>query len=192
MNIDNKEENFKTETNNLHERYTALDQDFKQLKKLIESISPSLDVIKMKMVPIKEELKLSDNLIKTIKKTSSDISIGIGKMIGNIMAGKEPNFVNSVPYRTRSIINELGEIFSNFSGARSMGGPVQAGMSYLVGERGPELFVPNSGGSVVSNNRLSMPNITINVTAQDADSFRKSKIQLIKELSSAILQNLRK
>jgi len=35
--------------------------------------------------------------------------------------------------------------------ARAMGGPVAAGRPYLVGERGPELFMPNIGGTVVNN-----------------------------------------
>jgi phage-related protein len=34
---------------------------------------------------------------------------------------------------------------------RALGGPVRAGMPYIVGEVGPELFVPNSGGTIVPN-----------------------------------------
>ena len=37
--------------------------------------------------------------------------------------------------------------------ARAMGGPVKAGNTYLVGERGPELFSPNIDGSIVNNMR---------------------------------------
>ena len=37
--------------------------------------------------------------------------------------------------------------------ARAMGGPVKAGNTYLVGERGPELFSPNIDGSIVNNIR---------------------------------------
>lgn len=37
---------------------------------------------------------------------------------------------------------------------RALGGPVNAGGSFLVGERGPELFVPNTGGQIVPNNRI--------------------------------------
>jgi tape measure domain-containing protein len=36
-------------------------------------------------------------------------------------------------------------------GARAMGGPVSGNQPYIVGERGPELFVPGVSGSVVSN-----------------------------------------
>jgi len=38
-----------------------------------------------------------------------------------------------------------------FGGARADGGPVQPGKAYLVGEKGPELFVPNSAGNVQAN-----------------------------------------
>ena len=37
---------------------------------------------------------------------------------------------------------------------RAGGGPTAAGTPYLVGERGPELFVPGSNGGVMSNNDL--------------------------------------
>ena len=39
-------------------------------------------------------------------------------------------------------------------GGRAQGGPVANNTPYMVGERGPELFVPNSGGSIVNNKDL--------------------------------------
>jgi len=38
--------------------------------------------------------------------------------------------------------------------AREKGGPVSGNKTYLVGERGPELFVPSVSGSIVPNNQL--------------------------------------
>ena len=45
---------------------------------------------------------------------------------------------------------------TSFAGAfgRAGGGPTAGGVPYLVGERGPELFVPGSNGGVMSNNDL--------------------------------------
>jgi hypothetical protein len=40
------------------------------------------------------------------------------------------------------------------AGARALGGPVGAGRSYLVGERGPELFTPGVSGNIIPNGRL--------------------------------------
>jgi len=46
----------------------------------------------------------------------------------------------------------LGTAGPNFG--RANGGPAAGGTPYLVGERGPELFVPGSNGGVMSNNDL--------------------------------------
>jgi hypothetical protein len=40
-------------------------------------------------------------------------------------------------------------------GMRAMGGPVSANSPYIVGERGPELFVPHASGSIVSNSNMN-------------------------------------
>lgn len=40
------------------------------------------------------------------------------------------------------------------SGFRASGGGVQAGQAYVVGERGQEVFVPNTGGRIIPNNQL--------------------------------------
>lgn len=45
------------------------------------------------------------------------------------------------------------------AGARASGGPVSGGSAYLVGERGPELFVPGSSGQIIPN---GMGGITMN------------------------------
>jgi len=46
------------------------------------------------------------------------------------------------------------------SGARAAGGPVMGGKTYLVGERGPELFRAPSSGTIVPNNRLAATPLT--------------------------------
>lgn len=51
------------------------------------------------------------------------------------------------------------------AGARANGGSVSAGSSYLVGERGPELFVPGASGNIVPNNAMGSSNIVVNVDA---------------------------
>lgn len=41
-----------------------------------------------------------------------------------------------------------------FGGARADGGPVSGNTPYLVGERGPELFVPATSGRIIPNNQV--------------------------------------
>ena len=49
---------------------------------------------------------------------------------------------------------------------RANGGPVSSGKSYMVGERGPEMFVPNTGGRIVPNSDMgSSTNVVVNVDA---------------------------
>lgn len=40
-----------------------------------------------------------------------------------------------------------------FGGGKAVGGPVSPGTTYLVGERGPELFVPKAAGTIVPNGK---------------------------------------
>jgi hypothetical protein len=56
-------------------------------------------------------------------------------------------------------------------GKRAMGGPVSAGSSYMVGERGPELFTPKHGGSIVPNNALGggSTSVVVNVDASGSN-----------------------
>ena len=52
---------------------------------------------------------------------------------------------------------------TGLAGARADGGPVAAGRAYLVGERGQEIFVPKSDGSIVPNHELGgSKSLTVN------------------------------
>lgn len=79
-------------------------------------------------------------------------------------------------------------------GARASGGPVDAGLAYLVGEQGPELFVPQGAGSIVPNGAsagAARPQIVLNVNAPDAQSFLKSETQIAAMLSRALARGQR-
>jgi len=56
------------------------------------------------------------------------------------------------------------------AGARASGGPVDGGQTYLVGERGPELFVPNSSGGIVPNHALGGSEINVSVSVVEDSS----------------------
>ena len=67
----------------------------------------------------------------------------------------------------------LGNLF----GFLASGGPASANKPYIVGERGPELFVPNTSGTVVPNNALGGGAVTYNINAVDAMSFKQMLAQ---------------
>ena len=47
--------------------------------------------------------------------------------------------------------------------------PVSAGTSYLVGERGMEIFTPRTSGNITPNNKLGGTNVVVNVDASGTD-----------------------
>jgi len=97
----------------------------------------------------------------------------------DIFSGKAPSVdFETLMDRAGSAIgirlSELSQYFLDlqsaqmgYSGRRAGGGPVSSGQSYLVGEMGPELFVPSAGGGrIIPNDKLGGgTNITINVNA---------------------------
>jgi phage-related minor tail protein len=75
----------------------------------------------------------------------------------------------------------FGTLLSSIGGLfKANGGQVQGDSPYIVGERGPELFVPQSAGKIIPNNALggSSSNtvnntaVTYSIQAVDASSFR--------------------
>jgi hypothetical protein len=62
-----------------------------------------------------------------------------------------------------------------FAGARAAGGPVSANMPYLIGERGPELFVPGASGSIVPNGGFGGSNVQVNIINETGSQVRKSE-----------------
>jgi hypothetical protein len=69
-----------------------------------------------------------------------------------------------------------GQIISAIVGSffKAEGGAVTAGTPYTVGERGRELFVPNTSGTIVPNHDMgSGTNITFNIQANDVRGIRE-------------------
>jgi tape measure domain-containing protein len=63
------------------------------------------------------------------------------------------------------------DVSTIFGGARANGGSVTAGKSYLVGERGAELFQPSTSGTIIPNNKLEGTGTTnINFTINTVDA----------------------
>lgn len=74
---------------------------------------------------------------------------------------------------------------------RATGGPVAPGRAYVVGERGPELFVPTSSGRVEAGGGTARGpvRLTVNVTAprEQASGFmQRSGRQIAREVRRAL------
>jgi hypothetical protein len=72
---------------------------------------------------------------------------------------------------------------------RAAGGPVSAGSPYLVGERGPELIVPNRSGTVIPNNKLGgggvVVNQVINISTGVQQTVRAEIRQLMPQIADS-------
>ena len=78
-----------------------------------------------------------------------------------------------------------------FGGGKAIGGPVQRGGTYLVGERGPELFTANASGSIIANKKIGgggsgvVVNQTINVSTGVSQTVRAELIQAMPQIVNA-------
>jgi hypothetical protein len=121
------------------------------------------------------------------------------KVVGTLVAGLVTGFSSLVGFigdvvdGIKAIINLVknnplvsgisGVISRVFGGGKAEGGAVSSNKSYVVGERGPELFLPNTNGMIVPNNRLggaggSVYNITVN-GAIDSEGTARTIVDLL-------------
>jgi tape measure domain-containing protein len=77
---------------------------------------------------------------------------------------------------------------------RAKGGPVSSGQTYMVGERGPELFVPGRSGTIVANNKMGggNANVVVNVDAKGSsvEGDEQGANQLGRVISAAVQSEL--
>ena len=94
------------------------------------------------------------------------VRLGINQLIGGLFNfGSIPNVGNQIPTDT----NLSGTFVPSLSGdGFANGGRPPVGQASLVGEKGPELFVPSRAGTIIPNNKLGgiTNNIVVNVNME--------------------------
>jgi methyl-accepting chemotaxis protein len=91
----------------------------------------------------------------------------------------------------KSITGPIADALSGMF--RAQGGSVQVGKPYIVGEKGPELFVPSSSGGIVPNNKLGggdaggtvIINQTLNFALGVQQTVRAEVMNLMPQISNA-------
>jgi len=68
----------------------------------------------------------------------------------------------------------LGSIFGGF---RADGGPVAPGKAYMVGERGPEMFMPKSAGTIIPNGQATAQALHVTVGVDQQSGNLKAFVQ---------------
>jgi hypothetical protein len=150
-------------------------------------------------------LGLSDAVNQAVK------NMYIEKMEESLGGGVFASIPGGNPYAPGVTTAQLMAAVASYNppmGGLQSGGPVQAGVPYIVGERGPELFVPSSSGQVLSHGDTSnalqaggaaggaiIVNLSVNVQVQvrgniyggsgEQEFARKICAPLVKEITSA-------
>jgi hypothetical protein len=94
------------------------------------------------------------------------------------------NAVNAAAGSQGGLSAAIQAAMSSFGGARADGGPVSAGAAYLVGERGPEVFRPTTGGEV---RPVTGGGVTVNVAVDGgAPALLRSEAQIALLLARAV------
>jgi tape measure domain-containing protein len=92
-------------------------------------------------------------------------------------------------------VGKFGTLGPNFGiPQRAKGGPVSSGQTYMVGERGPELFVPGRSGTIVANDKMGggTTNVVVNVDAKGSsvEGDDQNANQLGRVISAAVQSEL--
>ena len=131
-----------------------------------------------------------------IKDTFEDIWDGMKVYVENVMGvvmGMVTKFMEAInsAFNAAKNLFGLGESSKSSSsgsssvrGKRASGGPVMGGAAYLVGEHGPEMFVPSQGGNISPNSRTGS-GVTIIINGH------VSSKEIAEEYGDILLQKLK-
>ena len=169
---------------------------------LIDSELTLLDVIKSITGALgggfKTAMKNAEDYTTSLGKVGENIFNGMADNLADFVMTGKMNFRDFA----NSVIRDIMRIFARWAlmkgieaivgvftggastavtgvvkpGTKQHGGPVSGGSPYVVGEAGPEMFVPNTSGNIIPNNQMGAAiggevTVNFNVSAMDASSF---------------------
>ncbi len=155
--------------------------------------------------PIEVTAKRIDELKDSSIKWAESLGDGMQSAFAGFLSGAEMNFKDflkrlAAEWISSQIFAGIGSLVGGpttflgklFGGFRANGGPVSAGRAYVVGERGPELFMPGAGGTIAPNGaggltyapsysidaRGADPSVEPRIRAMLADHGRRQKAEI--------------
>lgn len=163
---------------------TAIGDNEEKLKPLFKLFKSVAEFVAETLAPALGEILGA--AIKVIAKLVSGLVGGFSDLVGFIT--DVVNGIKSIVslVKNNPIVKGIGGLIDKvFGGGKAAGGPVTGGTTYLVGEKGPELFTPGSNGTIIPNNRLvgksgggSVINITVN-GALDAEGTARQIVDVL-------------
>ena len=142
------------------------------LVKLIDFIARTLtaltDLVNFIVKVASAEIKTFANALNLIVDAFKAI-VEWGAKAAQYMGGKIGGAISSV---------------TSFISGRASGGPVSSGTPYMVGERGPELFIPSGSGNIMPNGSLGGGiTVIVNGDVSGKDLIEKVKDAIMREVS---------
>jgi len=152
-----------------------------------------INLVKSIVIPIFQGLKSAFNSVKDAvmdNKESFQALLDFAKILAPYFGGALKIAISGIGLALKTVVNIVADVIDGFrllisvgskvgnfignlnpfGGGKAVGGPVSMGKTYLVGEKGPELFSPSSNGSIIPNNKLggTSSGTTINISVSGA------------------------
>ena len=186
--------------------------DKEQRGKRQNSLPAELEAIRESLVEVKSPLKDFADSMPTLNQAMENVVVGGMKSLEDSLVGLVNGTMSAkdaFKSMANSIINDLirmaiqqqitaplAQMFGLQAAApsvpltgKAIGGSVQAGKPYMVGERGAEMFVPNQSGSIIPNGQMGGGGTTIvqniNVTTGVQQTVRAEIMTLMPQIANA-------
>jgi phage-related protein len=126
---------------------------------------------------------VADTMSSSFESAFADIVAGTAKPRDAIRALADDLRKMFAQRAARALFGDGGVLSGIFDGFRADGGPVSAGRAYVVGERGPELFVPRGNGQIVPNGAGGTVTISLapGLVAQMQGDMRGIAVQTVQD-----------
>ena len=154
-----------------------------------KALSDFVDGVKLVFIPVFQGLKYAFDKIKDAvedNRESFKALFDFLKVLAPYFGGALKLAIQGIGIALSAVVNTVallidgfrtlinlgskigGAIGGMFGGGRATGGPVSAGTTYLVGEKGPELFTPSRSGNIIPNGAMGGGSNVINITVNGA------------------------
>jgi len=160
----------------------AIEDNREELQPLINGLRILVEFIIEKVAPV---------IGKVLGAAFKAVGTGIAAAIDNIaaVAGAIQSVIDKIRslialVKANPIVKGIGNVIdAAFGGGRAVGGSIAPNTAYVVGERGPELFMPNSSGRIIPNNAIGgSPTINLNVSgAIDPEGTARTIIKVLND-----------
>ncbi len=124
--------------------------------------------------------RAGDGLVRSLARAAADGEVSLAELARAVLAA-----VNAASGAGGGLGAAIAQAVGGmFSGARADGGAVQPGGSYLVGERGPEVFRPSAAGEI---GQAGSGGVVVNVQVDGgAPALLRSEAQIAQMLARAV------